>query len=1148
MKKVVKLGTLIATICTVMFGWIAGLYSAAAPIVLASESSINAALGITSVRNDGYWVDIPGTEGTFEPGTILPVPTAHYGTEYTTIANLKETSHKVSRDVQAEGSVLLMNENNALPLAANDMISLYDITSVIPIWGGVGSGQAYVTGASSGSDGAYGGATYAGTANYPTFPKALKAAGFRVNDDLWNAYNGRPASEKRANGSGSGWAGLPTIGGTAWNDIPGTSKNNACDAAIFVMGRIGGETVDRNIIDWSESTAAGNASKSYLQLSTKEQGVLGQLKAMRTATTIKKLILVINSSNPPELDWLTDNRYNFDAALWVGGIGQDGLDGIADILSGKTSPSGKLPYMYWNKHVDNPVYANFGSFDFGTGRMNTNEGTPANRYVTYQEGMYVGYRYAETRYEDIVLGTPNTGTFEYDKVVAYPFGYGGSYTNFEFSNYKVEKKDSTAKPFKTVNAINVKGGWEYRANDKERSISKTEYTVTVDVKNIGQTKSGKEVAQIYMQRPYGDYDKTNKIEKPSVELVGFAKTKVLAPGEVETLTITVDEKYFAAFDAYGAKTNVITAGDYYLAVGKDAHDALNNILAAKGKTTANGMTANGTAAFAHKITLEQNLTKYKYSDVTGREVTNLFNNADPNLYQAARGGGANDNRVEYISRSNWQGTAKFINPAVAVGSQNCSAVITRTTAMQADQNTNKAFVPRDDIAYPTMGKQNGANQIMLAEMATRGEDGKLIYGYDDPKWQDFLDQISWAEMVALLSNGVRRTGSIASVGKPTTLDHNGPVGFIHKYGDSGTSDFSGDKHAGFSGLSRIGIQKDASGNYVKGADGYYVPSSTPVLDPDRQAYPTAFPSNPILAATYNTELAEKVGDMIGEDGQWGGYNGIYGTGANLIRTPHQGRCFEYYSEDGFLAGYMIAYWSRGCQAKGVLVYNKHFALNEQELSRFGINTFLNEQAFRELYLRAFAIPIELGDARAIMGCLNRIGVEYGPACKALNTDWLRGEAGFQGHTVTDWWHDGIPERNADNENYYMQLSRTMIAGNDLPDGTIGTLKLNRHQPGGANVSGEVAWAMRESTHRICYSVADSWSVKGWTSVGGSYKGGTEGERYWVDVWVDVEGDAGWVNTVKAWQGPVWIPFALSAAAFVVFVVLGVLLKKGIMKG
>ena len=214
----------------------------------------------------------------------------------------------------------------------------------------------------------------------------------------------------------------------------------------------------------------------------------------------------------------------------------------------------------WVDNAMNPVNVNYGRWIYenaaelgvpnqlGTGQY---PATTLAGYVVYQEGMYLGYRYTETRYEDLILGAPNVGSYDYEKVVARPFGFGLSYADFALSNVKVDK-----------------------TGDRD-------YTVTVTVTNTSDTYSGKYSVPVYVSKPYGSYAKQNNIQVPSVELVDFGKTGVLAPGASEMLTITVDEKYFASYDAYGAKGYVLMDGDYYIAVGGDAHQAVNNVLAAK---------------------------------------------------------------------------------------------------------------------------------------------------------------------------------------------------------------------------------------------------------------------------------------------------------------------------------------------------------------------------------------------------------------------------------------------------------------------------------------------------------------------------------------------------------------------------------------
>ncbi|MCL2848148.1 MAG: glycoside hydrolase family 3 C-terminal domain-containing protein [Firmicutes bacterium] len=1106
----------------------------------------------------------------FESYTLAQeAPFEYFKTEFGSIAELKEEAHAVSRQVQSEGAVLLMNNmvggRPALPLSRQTggrptHLSLFDVTSVDPIWGGMGSGMAAVTGARRANTnsiftmptgggwaqkvlGGYEATGKYGIFDSPSFPVAtsrqswrtsLLREGFTINEQLWDWYDGLPRARTSAQTGSAIQGNHPVlrgtttyrhmatfnIGGASWGQMP-THKYDQADVGIFFLGRMGGEDFDRQMLSWDQGVPlpahlggtlndGGNTERSYLRLSDRERTVLLELAQMRADGRLSKLILVINASNQPELDWLTqNNEFNFDAAMWVGGLGQDGICGIVDLLVGNESPSGRLPKVFWNEHADNPVHANFGSFSYGTGVMNRNTaggadnvgGGQPSRYVVYQEGMYLGYRYTETRYVDMVMGRGNAlangrwdgSNFNYREVVAFPFGFGLSYTEFTYSNMSVSRRDITTTPVRPA------------AGRENVRINKTFYDVTVTVRNSGQV-AGRETVKVYLQRPYTEYHIANGIEIPAVELAGFHKTPILQPGQSYTVTIEVDEQYFAAFDANSARTWVATGGEYFLSVANShygSHQAVNNILANKGFTVANGMTFNGTANMAVRIshdtpvrhdfgssttTLnEVGRTKYAVSRVTGVAVTALFDNADINRFAAAQTDSRNS--VTYISRNDWAGTTVFVNPLAREAAQTNQTVIHRTPEMFAMMERERSQVTDEVLgAYPTMGAEYG---IMFADMAVRNPDGTLLYDFNHPRWQRFLDQLTWDDYIWLLSDALRRTMDIATVGKPRSQEVNGPIGFSPRYGNSFYANtyrhysFPASTHPGGGFYVNFGVgEKDPHTigfanigvfwvpNFYGPGEGAFIPRRNTdwhrdlyrdvygremqqIVDKDHIAYTTSFPSNPVLAATFNEDLIRRLGNMIGEDALWAGYSGIYGTGINILRSAHLGRVFEYYSECGFLTGMMASAWTRGVQEKGTYVYNKHFVLNEQELSRYGISQFINEQTLREIYLRAFEIPIVRDDARAIMATLARVGVEYGPASYALMTSWLRGEVGFTGFTVTDWWlghHHLEPGTGSEaflfNTGYYMNLSRTLLAGNDLPDGVIGHVQLDFFRPEG----------------------------------------------------------------------------------------------------
>ncbi|MCD7761384.1 MAG: fibronectin type III-like domain-contianing protein, partial [Clostridiales bacterium] len=722
------------------------------------------------------------------------------------------------------------------------------------------------------------------------------------------------------------------------------------------------------------------------------------------------------------------------------------------VLSGEVSPSGRLPDTMWVDNAMNPVNVNYGCWIYenaeelgvpsalGTGQYPE---TTLAGYVVYQEGMYLGYRYTETRYEDLVLGTANVGDYDYESVVARPFGFGLSYAEFELSNMVVEK-------------------------DGDR-----DYVVTVTVTNTSDTYSGKCSVPVYISKPYGDYARDNQIQVPSVELVNFGKTQTLAPGESETLTITVDEKYFASYDSYGAEGYVLMDGDYYLAVGGDAHEAVNNVLAAK---QANGVTideskmvGDGDSTLVQKFTLSFDQDKYAYSDAvssldgeTNVLVTNLFDFADINLYE-----GRGDNSVDYYSRDNWS--------AVSFDMENGHVTLTMTEQMaeeiyaqlpaQTGNYNNAAGVPEeylqpieeDDGEYPTYGVDAGLSLIDMRY----DEDGNEI-SFNDPIWDTFMDQLTWEDTVKVVSNGFHITEAIDSVGKPQTKDENGPNGF------GGWAFYYG-YYTGQNGLAyRTAVAEgyvDADGNVTEDAD------------PEGYTLMTGFPANAIMAATFNRDLAAKAGNIIGNDGIWSGASGLYGVGLNIHRSPYAGRTCEYYSECGTLTGMIAAAECSAIEEKGVHVYNKHCALNDQETNRHGVGTWVNEQTLREIYLRAFEIPIVEGGAFNTMASFSRFGVQAAAACSALGTDFLRGECGMRGIIVTDYYGD--MDGNQDCDPYFEMVYGVLVGGSDLPDGNAPST--DGHFEVYETGYSEMAWAMRLAAKRICYQTAWSNAMNGISS-------------------------------------------------------------------
>lgn len=875
----------------------------------------------------------------------------YFESKYNSIAELKAAGEAKVREVEGEGIVLLKNDNNILPLKEGSDVALVGVTILDPVYGGTGSGAVDANGA----------------ANYYD---VMTQAGYNVVDKALLDYYVEKEAKRNAH----------EIGEIKWSKV---KKNNGDtigngEDVIFVVGRVGGEGNDVTV------TIDDTLDDDYLKLNENELSILEGLKELKDDGKIRSITMIINSANPMSVGFLNDEAYGVDAALWVGSVGQTGIYAVGDVISGKTNPSGSLPDTWWVDNQLNPVQNNFGSYTYADAN-NFDLGTNANKfnqYVVYQEGIYVGYKYTETRYEDVVMGTPNAGDFNYNSVVGYPFGFGLSYTSFSFSDMQVEKTGEGRQ---------------------------TSYDVSVKVTNTGAV-AGKKTVQVYAQKPYTEYDKQNGIEKAAVELAGYGKTAILQPGESEVLKVNVPEYFLTSYDATGTGVYILDEGHYYLTVADDSHAAANNILAAKGMTTENGMTAAGDASLTYGMDYTFDAETYAASYGTGSEVKSLFADADVNRYE-----GSGDNSVVYYSRSNWAGTVTSGPVQLAM-----------TAQIAADAKLDDSDLPdATGMEFPTMGES--AN-LQLVNM--------MDYDYDDPQWDIFMDQLTYEQMAKLCANGLRMTINIDAIGKPLTVDHNGPSGVTQKYS--------------------------------VGENGYAVQTN----DPQKDIKGTCYPCNGIIAATFNDELIREVGELIGEDAMWAGYAGLYGTGLNIHRSPYAGRVFEYYSEDGTLTGLVDAAETLGIQSKGVYVYNKHFVLNDQENNRAGIATWVNEQALRENYLRAFELPIVNADAKCVMTAFNRLGAQWAGAYTELLTDWLRGEAGMEGFAVTDMYDDT-----------YMVKANEVVAGNDIPDNYVGDdiSQFAAYGPNGTTPNAAVAQALRTSSKRVLYTVLHSRGMDGISS-------------------------------------------------------------------
>ncbi len=597
--------------------------------------------------------------------------TSDYDSEEALYAHEKE----ISEQVEAEGIVLMQNNDEALPLAAGAKVSLFSLSSVNFKYGGAGSGAIDET-------------------KVQSLKEAFEQEGFEVNPTLWDMYSSSSAkNEAKAE---------------EYTDDVMASLAEYNDAAIVVIARKGTEALDRE----DEEMTITEDEAAMLQIAN---------------DNFDKVIILLNTGNAIELGWMNDYE-NIKACLFVGFPGQEGIVSIPRVLNGTVNPSGKLVDTYAYNTKNAAAMQNFG---YGEIENGTNEVTAKKTYVVYGEGIYVGYRYYETRYEDTVLkqgnadsaaGATDEVSWAYENEVQFAFGTGLSYTTFDYSDYTVTDNGDTV-------------------------------DVSLTVTNSGDV-AGKEVVQLYLQSPYTDYDIENKVEKSSVALVGYAKTELLEAGASENVTITVDKSQMASYDSYGAGTYIMDAGTYYLAVGSDAHDALNNILAEKELTVEDGMTAEGNAELAGSIEqAELDTTTYATDDATGNEITNQFDNASMTYY---------DDSYVYLTRSDWEGTWPTFYGELSEDGK--TYTITASEELLQDSQENQ-YEEDPDAVMPTTGS---------------GEDVKLISmkgkDYDDEGWEAILDALTIDEMVEMVRLGGWNTAELTSVSKPKSNDQDGPAG------------------------------------------------------------------------------------------------------------------------------------------------------------------------------------------------------------------------------------------------------------------------------------------------------------------------------------------------------------------------------------
>lgn len=601
-------------------------------------------------------------------------------------ANAQEVNLKLAE----EGFVLLKNENAALPMNKGARISVFSKNSVNLSYGGSGSG---------GFD----------TSNNKNLYESLNDAGFVTNPTLKRFYESSQSGPVRTanssdldNGDNQKIATAETPQ-SKYTDEVRNSNADYSDAALVVITRIGGEGFDLPRYQ-GDSEGAVSPDSHYLEL---DQNEIDLLTAV-TDGTFKRVVVVFNTPSSFEATFLKDSAYaafadKIDAAVWIGFTGSNGITALGEILNGDVNPSGRLVDTWAADFTKNPSFVNF-----GTGCLpDTTDKYDGGMYysVDYEEGIYVGYRYYETRGE-------TDGEDWYNANVVYPFGYGLSYTTFDWT-----VGDASASEIELGTTI----------------------TVPVTVKNTGSV-AGKEVVQLYASAPYtlGGIEKAHKV------LVGFAKTKLLQPGESETVTVSFDPYSAASYDYRDANNNgfsgyELEAGEYTLYVSRNAHESEK--------------------AIALKLAADVQIAT---DPTTDSEVVNRYTDSENFL--------DSDWQLDtMLSRADWEGTW----PTPQTAQQHAGTDRLYEEIRSEEHNNPTDF---DSEEYPWFGEEPTLTLRDLLPSA-EAEGYEPVVSYDNERWEELMMGCDEEEMIALINNGAYHTLAMESVGLPATIHGDGPSGF-----------------------------------------------------------------------------------------------------------------------------------------------------------------------------------------------------------------------------------------------------------------------------------------------------------------------------------------------------------------------------------
>ena len=911
---------------------------------------------------------------------------------------------ELCEDIVEEGTVLLKNENSALPLTKEEAkkVNVFGWAAYDWMTSTFGSGFSNTS-----------------LEKVKLFP-ALENAGIEYNRTLYDIYKNFYSATTigSRNWGKTDWTEyrgdvdvgttkkfiLHEPGAAFYTDAVIEEAKSFSSVALVVIGRTGGEAADLRMEQVKQVQTNGSSrtttdkTRTYLQLSSEEEEMIAAAKK-----ACDKVIVILNTSNTMELGFVDDE--GVDAALLVGLTGLTGVNSVVDILRGEdkngkvVNPSGRTAdtYAYDISSAPSSVNSGYGGAAKYTGLATSNSYSKNyyDAYIDYYEGIYVGYKWYETADEE--------GYIDYEKTVQYPFGYGLSYTEFEYS----------------ISAVLVNG--KPQTFTKKNTLGKNDkIQIFVEVKNVGE-KAGKEVVQLYYSAPYIP----GEIEKSSVVLGDFAKTEVIAPGETKQVELNITAQKMASYDCYDANANgfsgyELDGGNYKLKLMANSHEAVKT---ERGKTS------------ELEYVVPANGYTYETDETTGEEVKNRFT-GENTIDGYPIDGSKETSKITYLSRANFPETF----PKEKVLRARSQAAFNIASA----EEPTAAQLEKTGYGNVTMPITSNVKQYTVDDLNDATD-------YDDPMFDVAVKQLSITELFELIRDGYFKTDALEGVDKPIYLDLDGPLGLNTRVTSNTTCEF------------------------------------------------VSYPSETLMAQTFNTDLAYMMGISVGKEALSSGLGirGWYGPAANIHRNPYSGRNAEYYSEDPVLSGKFTAETVRGAKNKGLYCYIKHFVANDSESLREGLYTFMTEQAFRETYLKPFEIAVKDGGANALMTSMNRIGAVWTGASRALCTDVLKGEWGFNGTLVTDWVDTGHSD--------YMPAYKGIWAGNSTWLNNTDAQKMFADSQYASNAA--FVTLAQENAHNVLWTLVDTnktfaaFDENNDTSL---IKGGFTYDRTWVIYAVIVE--------------------------------------------